>query len=62
MGDLDMMDPIFFGEVPRCSYKCGTIDSDDSATPPHRQRISSKYESLSGLLIFLLEWGWPLSP
>ena len=59
-GDLDMMDPIFFGEVSCCSYKCGTIVGDDFCYPtPLVEDL--KNEVTEGLLVFLPKWV-PLSP
>src|SRR5882724_6946967 len=44
--NLDMMDPIFFGEVPHCSMNAGPLSVMTSATPPQQQKISSKMKSL----------------
>ena len=60
-GTLDVMDPIFFGEVPRCSYKCGTIVSDDFCYPTPLAGDILKNEVAEGLLIFLPKWV-PLGP
>ena len=60
-GNLDMMDPMFFGEVPCCSYECRTIVGDNfcHSTPPAEDIL--KYQVTKGLLIFLPKWA-PLSP
>src|SRR5882724_11159541 len=56
-----MMDPIFFGEVPRCSYKCRTIVSDDFCYPTPAAEGILKNEVAEGLLVFLPKWA-PLGP
>ena len=60
LGNLDMMDPVFFSKVSCCSYRCRTIVGDGfcHATPLAEDIL--KYEVTEGLLIFLPKWA-PLS-
>ena len=60
-GNLDMMDSIFFREVPHCSYEHGTIVDDDFCHPTPPAEDILKNEVTKGLLIFLLKWA-PLGP
>src|SRR5882724_10047306 len=50
-GDIDMMDPICFGEVPCCSYKCWIIVSDNFCHSTTLAEDILKYEVAKGLLI-----------
>ena len=60
-GDLDMMDPIFFGEVPHCSCECRTIVGDNFCHPTPLAEDILKNEVAKGLLIFRPKWV-PLGP
>jgi len=60
-GDLDMMDPIFFREVPCCSHEDGTIVGDDFCHTTPQAEDMLKYEVAKGLLVFLPKWV-PLGP
>ena len=60
-GNLDMMDPIFFGEVPRCRYECRTIVGDNLCYPTLAAEDILKNEVTKGLLVFLQKWV-PLGP